>query len=121
MGLTIDQAFSLAIQESFRHARVVSTLYLTLLERALLLKVPPEAPHLLCTPGRRASVPDSHLLSFLEMRILRELMDKDRDDRMYVTSVQSYPGAQNVVLRGIAHVGMGADAGVVVSLAADLC
>ena len=39
MGLTIEQAFSLAIQESFRRARIASTLSLTLIERALLLKI----------------------------------------------------------------------------------
>ena len=39
MGLTIDQAFSLAIQESFRGARIASTLPLTLVERAMLLKI----------------------------------------------------------------------------------
>ena len=39
MGLTIDQAFSLAIQESFRRAHIASTLSLTLIQRALLLKI----------------------------------------------------------------------------------
>ena len=39
MGLTIDQAFSLAIQESFGRARIAATLSLTLMERALFLKI----------------------------------------------------------------------------------
>ena len=39
MGLTIDQAVSLAIQESFWRARIASTLSLTLMERALILKI----------------------------------------------------------------------------------
>ena len=39
MGLAIDQAFSLAIQESFRRGCIASTLSMTLVERALLLKI----------------------------------------------------------------------------------
>ena len=36
-GLTIEQAFALALQEAFRRARVVSTLQLSMHERAFML------------------------------------------------------------------------------------
>ena len=37
MGLTIEQAFAPALQEAFRRARVVSTLQLSMDERAFML------------------------------------------------------------------------------------
>ena len=39
MGLTTDHAFSLALEDCFPGARIVSMLELTLLERSLLLKI----------------------------------------------------------------------------------